>query len=199
MAAGSGSVLGLAARLRGLDDDALARLIATRGIREHGIRDFFDLAEALLDRASIQAALERLDRGTLALLASAESAPTAAELAQTLGADAAEVSRRLAIALDAGLIAEESGRYAPWDAVVEQLQAWPAFGLPAAPDLVSGLPPAALEVVSESDARFVDRGAGDRAFATLSAVTELLYALSDEPARRLSRGGVALPDARRLG
>jgi hypothetical protein len=198
MAAGSGSVLGLAARLRGLDDDALARLIAARGIREHGIRDFFDLAEALLDRASIQAALERLDRGTLALLASAENAPTAAELAQTLGADAAEVSRRLAIALEAGLIAEESGRYAPWDAVVEQLQAWPAFGLPAAPDLVSGLPPAALEVVSESDARFVDRGAGDRAFATLSSVTELLYALRDEPARRLSRGGVALPDARRL-
>jgi hypothetical protein len=59
-------------------------------------------------------------------------------------------------------------------------------------------PPAALEAVAASDARFVDRGAGDRAFATLSAVTELLYALRDEPARRLSRGGVALPDARRL-
>jgi hypothetical protein len=198
MPATSGSVLALAARLRGLDDEALTRLIATRGIREHGIRDFFDLAEALLDRASIQAALERLDRGTLALLASATDAPTATDLAATLGVDAAEVGRRVAVALDAGLIAEESGRYAPWDAVVEQLQAWPAFGLPAAPDLVSGLPPAALEVVSESDARFVDRGAGDRAFATLSAVTELLYALRDEPARRLSRGGVALPDARRL-
>jgi hypothetical protein len=45
----------------------------------------------------------------------------------------------------------------------------------------------------------VDRGAGDRAFGTLSAVTELLHALRQEPARRLSRGGVALPDARRLG
>lgn len=198
MAPGNGSVLALAHRLRTLDDEELARLIAARGVREHGIRDFFDLAEALLDRASIQSALERLDRGTLALLASATAAPTAAELASTLGVDAAEVTRRAAVALEAGLLAEESGRYAPWDAVVEQLQAWPAFGLPAAPDLVGALPPAALEAVSESDARFVDRGAGDRAFATMSAVTELLYALRDEPARRLSRGGVALPDARRL-
>ena len=45
----SGSVLALAARLRSLDDEALARLVSARGIREHGIRDFFDLAEALLD------------------------------------------------------------------------------------------------------------------------------------------------------
>lgn len=194
----SGSVLALAARLRSLDDEALARLVSARGIREHGIRDFFDLAEALLDRVSVQSALERLDRGTLALLASASGAPTASELAERLGVDAAEVARRVAVAQEAGLLAEESGRYAPWDAVTEQLQAWPSFGLPAAPDLVTARPPAALEAVSESDARFVDRGAGDRAFATLTAVTELLYALRDEPARRLSRGGVALPDARRL-
>jgi len=204
MAATSGSVLALAARLRSLDDDALTRLVASRGIREHGIRDFFDLAEALLDRTSVQSALERLDRGALALLATAgelastSGAPTAAELAARLGVDAAEIARRASGALAAGLLAEESGRFAPWDAVTEQLQAWPSFGLPTAPDLVGALPPAALEAVSESDARFVDRGAGDRAFATLSAVTELLYALRDEPARRLSRGGVALPDARRL-
>lgn len=204
MPATSGSVLALAARLRSLDDEVLTRLVTARGIREHGIRDFFDLAEALLDRVSVQSALERLDRGTLALLATAgdvastSGAPTAAELATRLGVDAAEVGRRASVALEAGLLAEESGRYAPWDAVTEQLRAWPSFGLPAAPDLVDARPPAALEAVSESDARFVDRGAGDRAFGTLSAVTELLYALRDEPARRLARGGVALPDARRL-
>ena len=204
MAATSGSVLALAARLRTLDDDALTRLVTARGVREHGIRDFFDLAEALLDRVSVQSELERLDRGTLALLATAgdlsttSGAPTASDLAGRLGVDAAEVARRASIALEAGLLAEESGRYAPWDAVTEQLHAWPSFGLPTAPDLVGARPPAALEPVSESDTRFVDRGAGDRAFATLSAVTELLYALRDEPARRLARGGVALPDARRL-
>jgi hypothetical protein len=204
MAATSGSVLALAARLRALDDEALARLVTARGVREHGIRDFFDLAESLLDRTSVQTALERLDRGTLALLAttgelaSTSGAPTASQLSERLGVDATEVARRAAIAEDAGLLAEESGRYAPWDAVIEQLRAWPAFGLPAAPELVGARPPAALEPVSEADARFVDRGAGDRAFGTLSAVTELLHALRTEPARRLSRGGVALPDARRL-
>src|SRR5688500_12322238 len=161
MVATSGSVLALAARLRALDDEALARLVTARGVREHGIRDFFDLAESLLDRTSVQPALERLDRGTLALLAttgdlaSTTGAPTAAQLSEHLGADAAEVARRAAVAQEAGLLAEESGRYAPWDAVIEQLRAWPAFGLPAAPELVGARPPAALEPVSEADARFV--------------------------------------------
>jgi hypothetical protein len=82
--------------------------------------------------------------------------------------------------------------------VTEQLRTWPSSGLPAAPELAGDPPPAALEPVSASDARFIDRGAGDRAFATLVAVTELLYALRAEPARRLARGGTALPDARRL-
>ena len=200
----NGSVLALAARLRGLDDEALTRLVAARGVRDHGIRDFFDLAEALLDRASVQRALERLDRGTLAVLAAAAElaatagAPTADELARRLGIDPGELARRTTLAIEAGLLAEESGRYAPWDAVAEQLSAWPSSGLPTAPELASDPPPAALEPVSASDARFVDRGAGDRAFATLAAVTELLYALRAEPARRLAKGGTALPDARRL-
>lgn len=200
----SGSALALAARLRALDDDALARLVLQRQVRDAGIRDFFDLAEALLDRTSVQAALERLDRGILALLAvagelaEASGAPTAEQLAARLEVPVAEVRERLAVALDAGLIGAESGRYAPWDAVVEQLRAWPAFGLPASRDLESSTPPAVLEPVSEADVRFIDRGAGDRAFGTLGAVTETLLALRDAPARRLTRGGLALPDARRL-
>ncbi len=204
MPASSGSALALAARLRVLDDDALGRLVTERGVRQQGIRDFFDLAEALLDRASVQAALQRLDRPTLALiavageLAATTGAPTAAQLVSALDATPAEVAERTAVALAAGLLGEESGHFAPWDAVVEQLNAWPAFGLPSRAELVSSTPPAALEPVSESDARFVDRGAGDRAFCTLTAVTELVLALREEPARQLARGGVALPDARRL-
>lgn len=202
--AASGSALALAARLRALDDDALARLVAQREVRDAGIRDFFDLAEALLDRGSVQAALERLDRGTLALLAVAgelsesSGAPNAEQLATRLGTPVSDVRERIATAVDAGLLGAESGRYAPWDAVVEQLRAWPAFGLPASRDLESSTPPAVLEPVSEADVRFIDRGAGDRAFGTLGAVTETLLALRDAPARRLTRGGLALPDARRL-
>lgn len=204
MAATSGSALALAGRLRALDDADLARLVTVRAVRENGIRDFFDLAEALLDRASVQAALQRLDRGTLALLATAgdlastTGAPTAAQLADRLGVDADEIARRTSAALEVGLLAEESGRYAPWDAVVDQLAAWPSFGLPTTASLSDAPPPAALEPVSETDARFVDRGASDRAFGTLTAVTEVLLVVRDQPARRLSRGGIALPDLRRL-
>ncbi|WP_309713653.1 helicase-associated domain-containing protein [Pseudolysinimonas sp.] len=202
--AASGSALALAARLRALDDAALARLVTQRGVRDSGIRDFFDLAEALLDRTSVQSALERLDRGTLALLAVAgelaesSGAPTADQLSARLELAIGDVRERIATALEAGLLGAESGRYAPWDAVVEQLRAWPAFGLPASRDLESSSPPAVLEPVSETDVRFIDRGAGDRAFGTLGAVTETLLALRDAPARRLTRGGLALPDARRL-
>lgn len=202
--AASGSALALAARLRALDDDALARLVTRRQLRDAGIRDFFDLAEALLDRGSVQAALEQLDRGVLALLvvagelAEASGAPTAEHLGTRMGLPVADVRERIAVALDAGLLGAESGRYAPWDAVVEQLRAWPAFGLPAARDLESSSPPAVLQPVSDTDLRFIDRGAGDRAFGTLGAVTETLLALRDAPARRLTRGGLALPDARRL-
>lgn len=204
MPASSGSALALAARLRALDDTALARLVTDRGVRQQGIRDFFDLAEALLDRGSVQTALQRLDRPTLALLsvagelAATHGAPTIAQLAEALRSRSAEVAVRARLAVAAGLLGEESGRFAPWDAVVEQLTAWPAFGLPSRSELISARPPAALEPVSESDARFVDRGAGDRAFGTLTAVTELVLALGDEPARQLAKGGVALPDGRRL-
>lgn len=202
--AASGSALALAARLRSLDDDALARLLTRRAVRDAGIRDFFDLAEALLDRGSVQAALEQLERGTLAVLAVAgelaeqTGAPTAEQLAARLGLGVADVRERIAVAVDAGLLGAESGRYAPWDAVVEQLRAWPAFGLPTGRELVDTSPPPVLEPVSEADVRFIDRGAGDRAFGTLGAVTEILLALRDAPARRLTRGGLALPDARRL-
>lgn len=200
----SGSVLALASRLRALDDAALTRLVAERGVRDAGIRDVFDLAEALLDRAGIQNALQRLDRPTLALLAVAgdlaerSGAPTIKRLATELGQPEPEVRDRVERVLDLGLLGAESGRFAPWDAVVEQLRAWPAFGLPTLEQLRDEPPPPVLEPVSEADTRFIDRGAGDRAFATLSAVTELLLALREAPARRLARGAVALPDTRRL-
>ncbi len=204
MAPSSGSALALAATLRALDDDALERLIRERQIGRQGIRDYFDLAEALLDRTSIQSALSRLDRPTLALLAAAgelagsTGAPTLEQLRLTLDTPAPETEQRVARAFAAGLLGRESGRVVPWDAVVEQLRAWPSFGLPSGTELRSAPAPAALEPVSDADARFIDRGAAERAYGTVGIIFELVQALRDEPARRVSRGGLALPDARRL-
>jgi len=62
-------MLTLASRLRALDDQELRRTIEIRAVSPTGIRDFFDLAEALLDPSAIQRAVAHLDRATLALLA----------------------------------------------------------------------------------------------------------------------------------
>ena len=68
MPAASESALALAGHLRSLSDEDLAQLIAVREVREHGIRDFFDLADALLTPESVSRALARLDRHTLIAL-----------------------------------------------------------------------------------------------------------------------------------
>src|SRR5690606_2209886 len=48
------------------------------------------------------------------------------------------------------------------------------------------------------DLRFIDSLAAERAFAATGAMAELLLELERLPARELGRGGVALPDAKRL-
>ncbi|MBI5160916.1 MAG: helicase-associated domain-containing protein [Micrococcales bacterium] len=205
MPAGSSSTLALAASLRARDDAALERMLRQRGIRTAGVGDWFDLAEALLDRASIQRALERLDRPTLAVIAAASeltasgTAATIEALGERTGSvDKDELRRRADTAVSEGLLGEESGRYAPWDAVSEQLASWPSFGLPSMQDLIWTSPPAALVPVGEADRTAIDRFAGEQAFATTGRVTEIVLELRRDPARRLAKGGVALPEVRRL-
>ncbi|TPW72872.1 helicase-associated domain-containing protein [Schumannella sp. 10F1B-5-1] len=204
MPAASSSALALAARLRALDDDALLRLLREREVRSTGVRDWFDLAEALLERPSVQRALEGLDRHALAVLAGAAElaaagrAPTVEQLAERIGSASTEVRRRAAVLAELGLAAVESDRVAPWDTVSEQLAAWPSFDLPGAEELIWTPAPGALVPVSDADRDAVDRLAGERAFAATGRVTELVAELQREPARRLAKGGIALPETRRL-
>ncbi|MET3801793.1 hypothetical protein ABID70_001748 [Clavibacter michiganensis] len=72
----------LAARLRPLDDAALAALVRDRGIDAARIADLFDLADALLAPDAVARALEQLDRTALAVLAvAAEEGATARPVA----------------------------------------------------------------------------------------------------------------------
>jgi len=201
---GSSSALALAAWLRALDDDALTTLLRARPVRENGIRDVFDLAEALLDESSVQAALEHLDRPTLAALAAAglladgDRAPDAAAVAARIGAPEPDVEATLALLAQKGLVDDTDGRFAPWAPVTDALRGWPARGLPSVDDLLDSAAPAALEPVGAADLATADRGAADRAFAAVTAVGELISTLDREPARALQRGGIALPDWRRM-
>ncbi|MHC5797522.1 helicase-associated domain-containing protein [Lacisediminihabitans sp. FW035] len=201
--------LSLATRLRAMDDSALAAAMRSREIGPSGIKDFFDLAEAFLDRASVQQILTRLDRETLAVLSAISqpaegSPPTIATVATLLSllsdreVSAASVSDRVAAATELLLLEAESGRFAAYGSVRDQLRSWPAFGLPSLADLSGASAPAALEPVPDVDRRFIDRLGAERAFAAITAITELLVEVEREPARELAKGGVALPDSKRL-
>ncbi|RIJ01495.1 hypothetical protein DZF97_15030, partial [Clavibacter nebraskensis] len=82
--------------------------------------------------------------------------------------------------------------------VAAALAAWPAAGLPGADELTRLAPPAPLAAVPRVDPEEVDRRAGESAFRSVVSVAALIEELDREPARELSRGGMSLPDARRL-
>ena len=95
----------LATWLASLDDNALADLFTRRGVSPAASwRDFFDAAEALLDPASIDRALARLDRRELTALVAAGTDDVAAPtivawgLARPGGAVYAPVQERIAAA-----------------------------------------------------------------------------------------------------
>lgn len=98
--ASSSSTLSLAGRLRSLGDAELTELLTVREFRDASLHDFFDLADALLDPASVQKALVRLDRQTLAAIGVVGGA-------EALGLTTAAVGAALA---DGGQFGEGSAR-----------------------------------------------------------------------------------------
>jgi len=199
-------MLTLASRLRALNDAALRRTIDLRQLSPHGIHDFFDLAEALLDPDAVQGALSHLDRSTLAVLAVAGElgSPTLDELVEALAdlghdtTDAADIAARVDRLSDLMLLERTDDVVLPYPEVVARLRAWPEQGLPSGADLAGVRAPTPLAPLSATDSRFTERLATERAFAVVSSIAELLPELAREPARELSRGGLGLPDTKRL-
>lgn len=177
-----------------MDDDALASALAGRGVAAAGIRDFFDLADALLDPESLQACLTRLDRYTLAALSALGTTRMPAQDAATaFGLDAPTIAR-----LDGRLLLDETEQgIATWAEVIAQLERWPSLGLPAAGDHRDDPAPERAGIAAD-DRESADRLAAEKAFAATSATAELLFELAHEPARLLARGGIGQPETRRL-
>ncbi|MEN0083658.1 MAG: helicase-associated domain-containing protein [Leifsonia sp.] len=205
------TTLALAARLRELGDAALVGALHRRTYRRTGVSDFFDLADALLDADSVQRALVPLDRPRLAaavVLGRADEPLSAEEVAERLSAEPATAGiavDTVVAALDdlTGLLLAHPGdgdprRFTVYDAVTAQLAAWPDLGLPSPDDLLRTPPPPALAPVPDTERRFTDRLAAERAFEAVTAVSELLAELAREGARRLQKGGLALPAIKRL-
>jgi hypothetical protein len=206
MPASNDTALAFAGHLRSLTDDDLVALLGARELRETGIKDFFDLADALLDPASVQQALARLDRPTLAALATVGElgSATVADAAARLEADGADeaalaaLPQHLAAAERLALAIRRDGTFLVPPAVTRQLLEWPGLGLPSRQELIAEPAPTPLAPVSLVDARFTDTVAAERAFATTTAIVELVAELQHESARELARGGIALPDMKRL-
>ena len=116
----------------------------------------------------------------------------------TQGADAALLPERLATAARLALLTQHLGRWVVPASVAEQLQLWPSLGLPSLHELVSLSAPAALSPVSGVDVKFTDHVASENAFQTTTSIAELIATLDLESARELARGGIALPDSKRL-
>jgi hypothetical protein len=199
-------MLTLASRLRALDDAALRRTISLREVPAHRIHDFFDLAEALLAPEALESTLSHLDRSTLAVLAVAGDLgePTLPELIEGLAElghdtlDAADIASRVRRLDDLMLVRTVDGVVRPYSAVTAQLRSWPERGLPDAASLAGVPAPTPLAPLSSTDNRFTERLSAERAFAAVSSIAELLTELGLEPARELSRGGLGLPDTKRL-
>src|ERR1700710_2666338 len=171
--------LALASRLQGESDEALVTLLTARHLAKRDLRDFFDLADALLSPESVNSALSHLDRPTLAAIASA-SAPRVGASVDLVGA------------VSSMLLFDDNGILKPYDGVAAVLQSWPSLGLPSTAEL-GGVP--APEVPTHtSDARRAraqaDLLAGERALETTVAVTELVIALTASSARELAKGGL---------
>lgn len=226
-------MLALAARLRALTDEQLMAALAQREFPLAGVRDYFDLAEALLAPDSVRAALATLDRTRLAVLAVAGDLVAETDAAPDTAAISARISELGHESIDATVVRARAERldelllgtlrdgsqgnsdsgsvacFAPFAAVSELMRTWPSEGLPSSAELAApsphavehdgqgqdGSPASAAAVLSRGA---VDRLAAERAFGTTSVVAELVTSLISDPARELARGGLSLPDAKRL-
>jgi hypothetical protein len=190
----------LAESLQAMPNDRLSQLLAARGVRTTGIRDFFDLADALLESESVQRALTRLDRDSLVILYELTELRTASatQLATRVGIDAEEITARLHAAAQLAVVFETVGSFRIPAAVAAQLTLWPSLGLPSIDELQSMSAPVAVRPLDTPAAASIDQVAAEHAFATSMDIAELLVELHHEPARILARGGTALPELKRL-
>lgn len=202
-------MLELAARLRELTREDLAAALRTREFETAGVHDLFDLAEALLAPDSLDQAIGRLDRRHLAVLA------VAASLADGTGGSTVEAVRGELSGLGATstrveatgqllddlsrslLLVRRDARVHVPGAVAARIVPRLGVDLPTSGGLAAPAPP--VLVPSDAvDRSLLERRSSEAAYATVTATAELLAALGAQPARELAKGGLALPDSKRL-
>ncbi|WP_400995845.1 helicase-associated domain-containing protein [Agromyces sp. GXQ0307] len=205
-------MLVLAASLRAIPRERLAAALAARELDHSSVRDLFDLAEALTATDSIDHAVDRLERPSLAVLAAAAATSDDAgwtdldrladelrrlgsdDLADALVRDPGAVLDRLEARL---LLLSDGTRIHVPTEIVARLDSRLDDDLPSLESLAAHAPPVAVPG-ERPDTGLLDRRAAETAHSTVAATAELLSGLAVQPARELAKGGFALPDAKRL-
>lgn len=173
------SALNLARDLKSRSREQLIALLTERPVSGTTLRDFFDLADALLQRGSIMDALARVPRVTVVRVAEGN----------LLASD--QLLHRLGLATEL-----PDGTFAPMDEVTSaarELCALPAFAAATAP--VAESLSVETTVASETDAA---RIALERGLVITSAIDDLAQAFSQKPARRMATGLLSAADTARI-
>ncbi|NYF17508.1 hypothetical protein HDC37_002353 [Microbacterium sp. AK009] len=166
----------LATWLAGRDDRELADILIARGVSPSAPwKDFFDAADALLEKTSVDRAMIHLTRGELiALAATVDGRP--------LPASAQAPPARLALTGDDG---------APWHPVAAALRHLRA----ERPDAFE---PAEGEIAPAPASEEETLAAAERVFATVGSLADVLVAAAHAPLARITSGGVSAADRRKL-
>ena len=162
--------------LRGLSDDDLRSLVATRLIPIANIEDFYSLAEVLNSPKSYASVIGSLSRSQL---------NTLNNISQGEACGDAEFESLAALQL----VYRDSGKAYVFEALLEQLRANKAFTRSLR---IVGEP---LPIPPQTD---IDRNCGLIAFETMQALTELIFDLEKHLIREVGKSGVGLPDVKRL-
>lgn len=185
-------LLRLAAELRALPDATLAAALLRRQISPANARDFFDLGEQLLSTRQLQATIASLPKSRLDALAHLTPGPALDELHELL------------------LVFRDGERWRSYDAVSEVLATlWVAKRSPKQkPALVVASELAAASTASAEalglttgqriNQTEIDRDCAIAIFETVQALTELVFYVEQHLVRVVGRGGVGLPDLKRL-
>ncbi len=189
-------MLQLAERLRTALGGTVPSGVRERSFDTSTVFDVFDLAAQLVAAPSVTAALEACTREQLEVISVlCESGPmeTAAVASATSTSEVSTLAVLTELA-DLLLIDGEGDEPATtWHAyphVCQTIATLQDDRTETRAPLTASLP--------TIDTSLVDRAATERALICVSAAVELLEELGEVPARVLSRGGIALPDSKRL-
>lgn len=162
--------------LRGLTDDELRRLVTARLVQLGSVEDLYALAELLNHPKSYASQIGSLSKKQLEHISKISAGESVSKAA-------------VSNLLELQLVYQSEGGLKVFSGLLEQLNQHKAFTRP-------------LFIVTEdeapADVSAINRDAGLIAFETMQAITEIVFDVEKHLIREVGKGGVGLPDVKRL-